>query len=308
MLSPPVTLFDREMLFVTGKGGVGKSTVAAAIALAAGRSGLRTIVCELDGQTRVPAMLGAPAAEPGVEHPVAENIWATAIDDWGVLEEWIAHTLHSRALTGVLTHAGAFRAFAEAAPGGMELGATAKMWELAQERRWDRKRERYDLVVVDGPAAGHAVGMLRAPRTFAELARVGPIATQSARVRDWLADPGRTGIVAVALPEELPVSETLELGPKLDEAIGRRPEAVVVNALLPDRFTRRDLAAIERTGPEPALARAVRAAAHRAADQREQLDRLRAGIDVPVVELPFLFSDGLARADVETLADRLPVA
>jgi anion-transporting ArsA/GET3 family ATPase len=308
MLPPPVRLFDREMLLVTGKGGVGKTTVAAAIAVAAERTGRRTIVCEHDGQARLPALFGAPAGEPGTETRLDGNLWATTFEPWRVMEEWMAHTLHSHALTSVLTHSNAFRAFADAVPGGMELGTSVKMWELAQARRWNRRLHGYDLVVVDGPASGHAVGMVRSPRTFAEIASVGPIATQSARTRDWLADPDRTGFVAVALAEELPVSETLDLGSRLEAAIGRRPEAIVVNEVLPDRFSAAEVAAVETADPEGSVALAVHAANHRAADQHEQLARLRAGTDAGVTELPFLFKPRLERSDLESFADLLPVA
>jgi anion-transporting ArsA/GET3 family ATPase len=308
MLPLPVLLFDREMLFVTGKGGVGKTTVAAAIAVAAERTGRRTIVCEHDGQARLPALFGAPAAEPGAEAHLGGELWATTIEPWRVMEEWIAHTLHSRALTGVLTRSNAFHAFAEAVPGGMELGTMVKTWELAQARRWNHHLHGYDLVIVDGPASGHAVGMIRSPRTFADIAGVGPIASQSARTRDWLADPHRTGFVAVALAEELPVAETLELGPRLQAAIGRRLDAVVVNDLVPDRFSAAELAAIDAATPDGSLALAVHAASRRAADQRDQLARLRAGARAPVTELPFLYTADLTWHDVETLADLLPVA
>jgi anion-transporting ArsA/GET3 family ATPase len=304
---PLVPLADRQMLFVTGKGGVGKTTVAAALGLAAAERGLRTVVAELAGAARVPRLVGGSPGPPGAETQVGERLWTVTIEPWRVLEEWIGRLLGSRALTSVLTRSNFFRAFADAAPGGMELATVVKAWELAQEARWDKRARRYDLVVVDGPASGHAVGMLRTPGTFADIARVGPIASQSQRVREWLEDYRETAYVAVALPGELPVTETLQLGRRLRRSIGRRLETVVVNGVLPDRFTPEELERVRAAGPPPVAAEVAQADG-RAENQHEQLSRLEEGADCPIHELPFLFTDALRPADVAGLADVLSPA
>jgi anion-transporting ArsA/GET3 family ATPase len=303
MLPASVPLLNRDMLFVTGKGGVGKTTVAAALALKAAREGRTTIVCELAGQARIPALLGSEPGAPGEEIAVADGVWATSIESHRVMEEWIAKVLGSRSLTSLLVRSNFFRAFADAAPGGMELAALVKAWELARGHRWSRSSRAYDLVIVDGPASGHAIGMLRTPGTFADIAQVGPIASQSRTVRAWLGDPAATGYVAVALPGELPVSETIELGGRLESALGRRLEAVVVNALVPDRFSPAELALVDGSGA--AVADAIHSADARAASQAEQVERLRAGTPARVLELPFVFTDALTRSHVEALADQL---
>ena len=309
MLPASVPLLNREMLFVTGKGGVGKTTVAAALALKAARDGRRTVVCELDGQARIPALLGSKAGAPGDEVQVGERLWATTIESHRVMEEWIARILGSRSLTSLLVRSNFFRAFADAAPGGAELGEIVKTWELVAGHRWDRRRTGYDLVVVDGPASGHAIGMLRTPGTFADIARVGPIASQSRRVRTWLADPAATGYLAVTLPGELPVTETFQLDDRLDAAIGRRFEAVVVNGVLPDRFTGDDQEAVAAAAPDGAEAPVVVASSRaRAGAQAEQIARLRAGTKARIHSLPFVFTPDLRRQDLELLADQLPVA
>lgn len=306
MLPASVSLYDRQLLFVTGKGGVGKSTVAAALGLAAQAQGRRrVIVCEVGGQARIPALLGAEAGEPGVEVQVAERLWATTIDPRQALEEWLSRILGSRQLTQLLARSNFFSAFVGAAPGAAELVAMTKSWELSQEQRWDRKRRGYDLVIVDGPASGHAVGMLRTPGTFADIARVGPIASQSERVREFLGDSRRSAYVAVALPAELPVSETLDLGRRLRKAIGRRLEAIVVNGVLPDRFPAEELDRVEGAADDDLLVEALRGAQARARTQGEHLARLDAEADADVVRLPFAFTPRLAREHVDALADRL---
>lgn len=309
MLPSSVSLYDRQLLFVTGKGGVGKTTVAAALALAAhGRRRGRIIVCEVAGQSRIPVLLGAQPGRPGDEIEVADGLWATTIDPRQALEEWLARVLGSRQLTQLLARSNFFSAFVGAAPGAAELVAVTKAWELAQQRRWDRRRRGYDLVIVDGPASGHAVGMLRTPGTFADIARVGPIASQSERVREFLGDARRSAYVAVAAPAELPVSETLDLGGRLRRAIGRRLEAIVVNGVLPDRFSDAELQRVQAAAGDPLVPDALRGAEARAASQAEHLARLDAEADVRegcLLHLPFLFTPRLARDHVEALAERL---
>ncbi len=305
------------MLFVTGKGGVGKTTTAAALAVAATAQRRRTVVVELAGQARMPALFGVPAGRPGEEIEVADRLWATTIEPWRVLEEWIGKILGSRSVTGVLTRSNFFRGFADAAPGGAELGTITKIWELAQRERWDKRAQRYDLVIVDAPGTGHAIGLLRTPKTFADIARVGPIASQAERVREWLGDWRQTAYVAVALAAEMPVNETLDLGQRLRKGLGRRVETIVANGILPHRFKVKELRAIEKAakaaqtdggatrGDLVAAARMTRGAQARAKEQREQLGRLREGLDAPVHELPFVFAPAVELEHVELLAERL---
>ena len=304
MLAAFVTLLDRQMLFVTGKGGVGKTTVAAALALASERSGRRTIVCEVAGQARIPELLGSHAGGLGEETHLFGELSHMTIASSRVLEEWIGRVLGSRQLTSLLTRSNFFRTFAEAAPGAAELASVVKTWELAQRQRWDKRRRGYDLVIVDGPASGHAVGMLRTPGTFADIARVGPIATQSARVREWLRDAGQTAYVAVALAAELPVSETIDLGGRFARQLGRDLEAVVLNGVLPDRFSDGEVERVAGAAP-PEIADAVRGADARAGGQLEHITRLHEAVGAPVHELPFVFTPRLERRDVEAMAERL---
>jgi anion-transporting ArsA/GET3 family ATPase len=198
-----------------------------------------------------------------------------------------------------------------AAPGAKELITIAKVWELAQLERWDAHNRTYDLVVVDAPASGHGLAMLTAPSTFGEIARVGPIRRQAHKVRDMLADPRRTGYVAVALPEEMPVNETLELGTRLRDAIGMELDTIVVNGMYPARFSGKDadaLRAAADNGLAPESLAAVRAALaehERARMQRSHLRRLKREADAPVHTLPFLFDAEIGLDEYATLAAKL---
>ena len=262
---------------MTGKGGVGKSTVAGALGLAAAGARHRTIVCELGSQDRLARFFGKDAA-PGEETELAENLWATSIDPHEALGEWVTKQIGSRTLAKPLMGSNTFQYFVAAAPGAKEVVAMAKVWELVQSERWQKRARGYDVAIVDGPASGHGVGMLQTPKTIAGVARVGPIASQANKIRDLLEDAACSGYVAVALPEEMPVTETIELQDKLHRAISRDLEAIVVNAMHPKRFTKAEL---DRLGPLLSDDGVVGRAALKAAGFSAKRLRGRAGAAAP---------------------------
>ncbi|HWX95268.1 MAG TPA: ArsA-related P-loop ATPase [Solirubrobacteraceae bacterium] len=300
------SFFERELLFVTGKGGVGKTTLAAALGLLAAERGLRTIVVELGDQGRLPALFGLPPAEAGVEMLLGERLWSISIDPDQALLEWLQQ-LGGRVSGRMLASSGTFQYFAAAAPGAKELVSMVKIWELTQGERWKRRTGGYDLVVIDAPATGHALGLLQSPQTFGAIARVGPIAGQSQRVRELLQDPARSGFLAVALATDMAVTETLELEDGLRRGLGRTLEKVLLNGLLPSRFTTVELERAARlNGSEMgrSAARAARTAHDRARFQHNQLARLRRR-RFDVVGVPFLFAAELDLPAVQRIAAHL---
>ncbi len=304
-------VLEKRLLFVTGKGGVGKSTVAIALGLVAARRGLRTIVAELANQERVQGMFIDDGREQFRELELAPGLFTISIDPQQAMEEYLR--VKAGTIGQALGSSRLFQAFAMATPGMRELLSIGKVWELAQLHRRTRGGAPYDLVIVDAPATGHGVGLLRTPRTFAEIARVGPIAHQGSTIADTIADTDFTGVIAVSTPEEMPVNETMTLADEL--ARDELPlDLVIVNALYPARFQPAEIAelggALTRT--RSALARsALRAALSehaRAATQREQRDRLRERVDGRLVELPYLFAEEVGLPQLETLAAALETA
>ena len=308
----------RELLVVTGKGGVGKTTLASAFGLLASERGLRTIVVEVGEQARLPELFGAATPEPGVEVELQRDLWSLSIDLDQALLEWL-QSLGGRLSGRVLASSSTFQYFAAAAPGAKELISMVKIWELTQGRRWHGRGRSYDLVVLDAPATGHALGMLDSPSTFGRIARVGPIAGQAARVRALLEDPARSSYFAVAQGTEMAVTETLELQQKLHDQLGRELEAVLVNGILPQRFSGVELQRLEplRNGDRAsanggvaadAVKRSALVAAHAVSDraryQRNQLARLRRR-SFDVVPVPFQFTAELDLASVRRIADHL---
>jgi anion-transporting ArsA/GET3 family ATPase len=304
-------LLDRRLVFVTGKGGVGKSTVATALGLLGARRGLRTIVAELASQERIRQAFELPNGGPFHEIELATGLFTISIDPQQAMEEYL------RVKTGPLGQAlgstKLFQAFAMATPGMRELLSIGKVWELAQLHRRTRGAAPYDLVVVDAPASGHGVGILRTPRTFAEIARVGPIAHQGRAIAATIEDSRFTAVVAVTSPEEMPVNETLALRAAL-ERDGLALDAVILNGLYPDRFGPRRAKKLESAleQSESRLARAALTAAisehARASNQREQRARLGEGLGREMIELPFIFADHIGREELERLANVLEEA
>ena len=272
-------------MVVTGKGGVGKSTVAAALALAATRRGQRTIVAEVAGRADTVRML----AGTGVE-----QISITP----GEAKDQYLHDQLPGPLAELLSRSGTFAAFVEATPGMAELLTIGKVWELIAGHRRDPEADHYDLVVLDAPASGHGLALLGAPRTFADAARVGPIHRQAGTIHGVLSDPARTAAVAVTLPEEMPVNETLELRSALRERMGLDLSLVVANGIAPDRFTRDEAAALEALDePADSPVGAALWAHRRGHAHANQLRRLRAGLDAAPVKVPFA-----ADPDLEAIA------
>lgn len=319
------SVLERKLVVITGKGGVGKTTIAAALGLAAAERGLRTIVVELGDQRRLPTLLagdpahangtppGARAADPGIrsaatgaEVALAENLWSVTIDPDRALLEWL-QALGGRVPGRVLASSGTFQYFAAAAPGAKELVSMIKVWELTREQRWRRRADGYDLVVLDAPATGHALGLLHSPRTFGAIARVGPIFGQAERVRELLEDETQSGYLVVTEPTEMAVGEALDLREGLRSKLGVELHATIVNATLPQRFDGSELARIARLDGD-GVRRSARNAAHtaheRARLQHNQIARLRRqGMVVRTV--PFVFTPALDLATVRRIGRRL---
>jgi anion-transporting ArsA/GET3 family ATPase len=305
-------LFKKRLLFVTGKGGVGKTTVAAALGLAAARAGHRTIVVEVAEQEHIAATFGVPAVGAR-EREVAPGLHAFSVDPEAAKEEWLRRQLKSGVVANALNQSRIFSYLSAAAPGLAELVTIGKVWELAQLERIDPSGTPYDLVIVDAPATGHGMALLRAPKTFGEIARVGPINRHAQKIDAFIRDPGLTGVVGVALPEEMPVNETIEIEQRLRDELSIGFAAVLVNAVLPEHFSAAEaetLASVDGgAGKDVAAAIGAALTAHEQSHaQREQVARLRAGLDARVLTLPNLLVPEVELADLERLAAELDVA
>ncbi len=314
-------LLDRKLLVITGKGGVGKTTMAAAIGVLAAEQGRRTVIVEVGEQNRIAELFGLSTRRTGEESRLQANLSSISIDPDRALLEWL-QALGGRVSGRLLASSGTFQYFAAAAPGAKELVSMVKIWQMT---RGGRGRARHDLVILDAPATGHALGMLGSPQTFGAIARVGPIAGQTRHVQDLLKDPARTAYVAVALATEMAVTEALELQAGLERQLERELALVIVNGLLPRRFSPAEMtqianleedgvsreqarasgmSAAEARAMLTAAAHAARAVHERSRFQHNQLARLRRR-SFEVLGVPFVWGDGIDLEAVRELAHRL---
>lgn len=304
------SLLTRRIIFVTGKGGTGKTTVAAGLGFAAARRGRRTVVCELGGgPSRLAPLLGL-ADVPDVEPTPHGSLWTTRVDPDAALTEWL--TAHiGRAAAGLLGRSRGFRAFVAAAPGARELVAMGKAWDLAGG---PSRRSRFDLVIIDGPSTGHALALLAAPATYARIGGPGALGREARELSKVIASSRAMAVLGVAQATELAVAETLELDARVHEVTGHSLAAVAVNAVLPRRFSAAELDAVEcacLTHQSRAVHAALRAARFSYRLRRAQeghLRRLRAGLVAPLVQLPYIYATELGETHVRDLGERLAKA
>lgn len=303
-------LLDRRLVFVTGKGGVGKTSVAAALAELAARSGRRTLVCEMDAKGALADALGASslAFEPA---EVEAGLFAMAMNTEDSLREYLRLFVKVPLIGKIGPLARTFDFVADAAPGVKEILAVGKLCHEVRERR-------YDLVVVDAEATGHIVAQIGAPQVIRKLVQVGMVRDQTDWMLDILNDPDTTGVAIVTTPEEMPVTEALDLIDRLEPETGVRPTAVVANRILEPWFDddderialalddQRDLLVDAVGRGVNTVLDAARIAEARRRTGEGHLDRLRSGApDVPVLTVPELFTRATGRRVVTLVADAL---
>lgn len=306
-------LLDRQLVFVTGKGGVGKSTIAAALALLAAEQGKRTLVCDLDAKGDLADFYetGPTSFTPREVQP---RLYAMSMDTEESLKEYLTLQLKLPRMARIGPLARIFEFVATAAPGVKEILTVGKV-------TWEARERHYDLVVVDASPTGHIVGQLDAPNAINELVQVGMVRQQTGWLIDVLSDPARTGLVIVTTPEEMPVNETIELSGRIEKETKVNLAAIVVNRVLPELFGRGEEEVFERIEtPEHAAAlseavgsdvRPIIQAADLAVTMRRtragHLDRLREHVDpsIPMLYVPYLFMRSHGMRTTRQIAEAL---
>jgi len=299
-----------RLVVVAGKGGVGKTTVTAALASSAAGAGLRVLVIEVEGKSGLAALLGG-GGELGYDEVVLAagqgpggtgQIRARTVTPARALSDYFEdHGL--RRLSHRLSRTGVLDIVATAAPGIDDILVLGKVKQL--ERLGGA-----DLIVLDAPAAGHAITFLQSANGLLDAVNVGPIHTQAQDVVDMLSDPERTQVVLVTLPEETPVNELVDTAFALEDRVGVSLGPVVVNGLYPEldgldvdpAATASALGAEVAADDLDAMAAAAAFRRDRVELQREQLARLADRLPLPQVRLPFLFTAELGRGDVDRLS------
>ncbi len=297
------SLLDRRLLIVTGKGGTGKSTVAAALALVAARRGKRVLVCEVNAQERVAPLLGAPPSGASIRQ-VADGIFTVDVTPQQAMREYGLMVLKFRTIYEAVFENRVVRYFLKVIPSLAELVMLGKI--LHEVRSREGNRPRWDLVVVDAPATGHAVQLLRVPAALIDTVPAGPLRRDVEWMRDLLVDPEATALSIVTLPEEMPVNEAIDLDAQVRGILGIPRGALFLNAMPEARFSRAEasrLAALEtRPPPLGPAAIAARLQARRAEEAARYAARARAALDLPTVVVPLVAAERWDRDAVSRVA------
>lgn len=313
------SLIARRLVVLTGKGGVGKSVVGAALALAARARGKRVLLVEVGAPLEAASRLGGPASG-GRETEALPGLFSVNLDPQAVMDEYVRQVLKLELVARRVLSSPIYRRFFAAAPGLKELMVLGKVMVLEQARRRLSREPLYDLIVVDAPATGHGLAYLKVPLAASLAVPVGPIGHNARRILALLRDARRTALVLVATPEEMAVVEAVELHRAAASEVGIEPQAVVLNACHERRFSDADEAEVLRLAragaageieggvPLQAALRAARRQIRRRKLTRFYRDRLARTLDTPLVSLPFLFRETLGVDELRTLAEALEAA
>lgn len=308
-LVPP--LLERRLLIVAGKGGVGKTTVASALALVAAEAGRRTLLAEVDGVGRAARLLGVEPGPVGTARGVRPGLSVMSVEGSAALAEYLQIIIPVKRFLALVFSSRIYQYFVAAAPGLKELMTIGKIWYEA-ERLDAAGRPQWDLVVLDAPATGHGLQYLGMPRAAHEVFRAGLVGRESRRLVDLLTDPARTAVNLVATAEEMPVNETVEMHARLRGELGMPLGHLFVNRLHRTPITEEVLARLERglrrladERDRALCAEALRRAREEAgwaAINRRYLRELTTAIDLPLVEIPYVFAEEFGPAQVQEIA------
>jgi len=311
-VDPELFFAASRLVIVAGKGGVGKTTVSAALARAAAMSGFSTLIVEVEGKTGLPGLFGQAelgydevVVSPGGGPDGAADVRARTLTADAALLEYLQDHGLSR-ISRRLVSSGALDVVATAAPGIKDILLLGKVKQL-------ERAGTADLIVLDAPAAGHAITFLQSARSLLDTVSVGPINAQARDVLELLEDHQRCQVMLVTLPEETPVNEAVETAFSLEDRVGVGLGPVVVNGVYPtvDGLDADPAAAAEaagvalRAGEAEALAAAASFRSDRMALQAAQVGRLANGLPLPQLRLPYLFTNEVGPAGLDILARAL---
>ncbi len=298
------------MVVIGGKGGVGRTTVAAALAVAAARKGRRVLICQTKSKERLSSLFGGPKVGTELVR-LRDRLWAVNMTPQMALREYGAMVLRSEFIAKQVLENKISRSFLRAIPGLEDYAMLGKTWFHTTEED-EGGRPRWDLTILDGPATGHLVTMLSIPQAILDAVPEGPLTRPASATLSLLRDPARAAMVLVTLAEDLPSNEAIELKRRVDQQLKMPWGPLVVNLLYPPRFTQgpsaRAIAALpESVGDSELqpLVTSARTAQRRRALNERYLERLRTELPLPQVQLPFLFKPRFGPEELDELASRL---
>lgn len=303
-----LALENKRFLFVTGKGGTGKTTVTAALALHLAARGKRVLCAMCQAKERLSSLLDGPEVGEDIVE-LRPRIFAVNMNPDAALAEYGRMVLRIRPIYHAVMENPFVRSFFRATPGLNEWAMLGKAWFHTTERNSDGSWK-YDTVILDAPATGHGLDMLRGPKVIVDVAPPGLLRREAGKAWTLFSDPDQSGLVVVTLPEEMPVTETFELLEAVEGELGLPVAQVVVNGVMPTMLTVSERESLLRPRPvdsanpgDEAIAAGARRA-RRETIQQENLERLRSSLSIPLTELPLLAGDVDSLAPVQVLAKK----
>ena len=293
------SLTTEQLVIVTGKGGAGKTSLAAALAVLSARQGLRTILVTFDTEDTVHPAFGVRLRYKPTE--VYERLAVSRVDAFEAVREYVRRKMPIASLYEGFFKGRTFRDFAAATPGFEELMCLGKLYDLATSSQFDR-------VVFDAPSSGHVKILLGVPDATLNVVQVGPLNHNARKIQHLLWDGERTRILVAALPEEMAVTEALDLTDYCRDERRMAVGPLILNQVVPKRFSSAEIKRLtEMDAPSPALRAAIRAAQseHQLATVQQQVRQAVAHWP-DVLEVPHLLADGGSDGDgSQTLIDAM---
>jgi len=283
------------LLFIIGKGGVGKSTIAAALALLAAQRGKKTLLAELDTEESISFLFGSPSIEKANKKELYPGIYGLHVDGKAALEEYLGIILKSQRLKELIFRSKTYNYFVSAAPGLKELMAVGKLWYEEQLQDERTGSPLWDLIIVDTPATGHALQYIRMPKAAYDSFATGVVHREAKRVLDLIADPEKTLLNIVTTAEEMPVNETLDVVDKIRKKANLPLGYIFINKIFTPLWSG-EMPSLPNpyNSPENGLLRSIchwaEVVMERWVRNKIQIDRLESKLPAPLIKIPYIFS------------------
>jgi anion-transporting ArsA/GET3 family ATPase len=307
----PERLFSRRLIFVMGKGGVGKTTISVLLGMTACHQGKKTLLVELGDSDAIGGIF-ARSSLPETPLLLSENLWGARVNPKSELESYTHAHINSKLISNRITRSRLFDYLFAATPGLKEVMSLGRIW------RWEKATDHssaplFDLIIVDSPATGHGLSLLRLPRQLIQMIRVGPIASQIQDLQELLQNPLKTCLALVTLPEELPVNETIELYTSSESQLNIPVKATFINSVWPETYSSADIETIRlllkklstdshESSPLKILSEAAERHIRQRNCQEKYIAQIMAAIRCPAVEVPFCFTNDLTFADIDQMS------
>ncbi len=326
-MPPPIDLFSKRLLIVSGKGGVGKTVISSALGLIASSMGKNVLLVSMDDQGRRAQLFGNSDGVSDRVTPLRENVSAINLNPTTIVADYFQRQLRIRRLVKHIVGSKLFQSWFRVSPAIKEMICLGKVLDLTEESSWWRRKSTWDLVVFDAPATGHGLGLLRLPEQAGKLL-MGVMRKNALAVEALLKNQVTTGLVLVSIPEEMPVSETVHFY-EAARALDMPLSCVVLNSVFPPRFGEDGAEQVESAFTSPAVQAAVKTllgngvdpaaalpafqkAARYSRSQRELTERyakeLRDRVKLSRIDVPHVFTESFGFAELEQIAASLDEA